>query len=530
VAVRIYSLAKDLGIDSKELVDLCARIGIQGKGSALASLENDEIAKIKNHLAEKSAPAPEVAKESPKPSREPVKDAPIRDLGRPGTAKREIGSIRRPPAVGEGVVGAVAQESEVLEVEISSGLDQEPSLEVDSRPESSTAPTDDQGDQESEGSDQEAADVESQGIRVGRVPAVAQELASEGAEAVESEESDSSNVAKGDSPAAMPAAARSRDSRVAEPSRDFTSMNVPGKVRVIGRTKPVDGAKPVGTGEGAKGVRKPREPVINLAKIPKSAAPTPVARAQEPATLKPLVKLTPEVLKGVQQQQKLDKQPGAQDKAGVGAAKTGTGAGRATAPSQTQHAGLTEFKQAAENKLNQKSRKPTTEVEEPARKKGLASLEASRAERSKLRLIAACHLACGVAFLSLQVAGAVLDLAPRGREQPGAKRLGARVGKPVLVSQKVAADGLNEIRGRLSGAQPWPHVGTHISPDAREVLVEQHLDGETVASGGTLGQFEGVVGHPAKNTTTPRHAGRAAGMCGQRRRQSAPTDQNPTRT
>jgi translation initiation factor IF-2 len=88
VAVRIYSLAKDLGIDSKELVDLCARIGIQGKGSALASLENDEIAKIKNHLAEKSAPAPEVAKESPKPSREPVKDAPIRDLGRPQASNR----------------------------------------------------------------------------------------------------------------------------------------------------------------------------------------------------------------------------------------------------------------------------------------------------------------------------------------------------------------------------------------------------------------------------------------------------------
>jgi translation initiation factor IF-2 len=387
VAVRIYSLAKDLGIDSKELVDLCARIGIQGKGSALASLENDEIAKIKSHLAEKSAPAPEAAKESPKPSREPVKDAPIRDLGRPVTAKREIGSIRRPAAVGEGVGGSVSQASEVVDTEVSSGVAQVPSLEVDSRAESSTAPTDDQGDQESEGSDQEVADVESQGIRVGRVPAVAQELASEGAEVVESEESDSSNVPKGDSPAAVPAAARSRDSRVAEPSRDFTSMNVPGKVRVIGRTKPVDGAKPVGTGEGAKGVRKPREPVINLAKIPKSAAPTPVARAQEPATLKPLVKLTPEVLKGVQQQQKLDKQPGAQEnKAGVGAAKSGTGAGRATAPSQTQHAGLTEFKQAAENKLNQKSRKPTADVEEPARKKGLASLEASRAERSKLRV------------------------------------------------------------------------------------------------------------------------------------------------
>ncbi len=40
--VRIYSLAKDLNLDSKELVDICNRIGIPGKGSALASLEDEE--------------------------------------------------------------------------------------------------------------------------------------------------------------------------------------------------------------------------------------------------------------------------------------------------------------------------------------------------------------------------------------------------------------------------------------------------------------------------------------------------------
>jgi len=57
VAVRIYSLAKDIGLDSKELVDLCTRLGILNKGSALASLDDDEITKIKKHLAEKAAPA-----------------------------------------------------------------------------------------------------------------------------------------------------------------------------------------------------------------------------------------------------------------------------------------------------------------------------------------------------------------------------------------------------------------------------------------------------------------------------------------
>ncbi len=40
--IRIYALAKDLQIDSKELVDICTKAGIPGKGSALASLNDDE--------------------------------------------------------------------------------------------------------------------------------------------------------------------------------------------------------------------------------------------------------------------------------------------------------------------------------------------------------------------------------------------------------------------------------------------------------------------------------------------------------
>ncbi len=48
--IRIYALAKDLGIDSKELVEVCNRAGIPGKGSALASLDDDEVAKVKSFL------------------------------------------------------------------------------------------------------------------------------------------------------------------------------------------------------------------------------------------------------------------------------------------------------------------------------------------------------------------------------------------------------------------------------------------------------------------------------------------------
>jgi translation initiation factor IF-2 len=50
VPIRIYALAKELGIDSKELVEVCTKAGIPSKGSALASLDDDEVVKVKAFL------------------------------------------------------------------------------------------------------------------------------------------------------------------------------------------------------------------------------------------------------------------------------------------------------------------------------------------------------------------------------------------------------------------------------------------------------------------------------------------------
>ncbi|RMF38147.1 MAG: translation initiation factor IF-2 [Planctomycetota bacterium] len=74
MAKRIYALAKELGMDSKELVSLCTKIGIQNKGSALASLDDDEVARIQKHIAEakQAASAPQAAGPSPRV------DAPVR--------------------------------------------------------------------------------------------------------------------------------------------------------------------------------------------------------------------------------------------------------------------------------------------------------------------------------------------------------------------------------------------------------------------------------------------------------------------
>ncbi len=80
--IRIYAFAKELGFDNKQLLDVCDKVNIKGKGSALASLDDDEVAKIKSFLAEgggtaTAEPEPEVMA----PMRpEPARDRKIVDL------------------------------------------------------------------------------------------------------------------------------------------------------------------------------------------------------------------------------------------------------------------------------------------------------------------------------------------------------------------------------------------------------------------------------------------------------------------
>jgi len=84
VPIRIYALAKELKLDSKELVDICTKAGISGKGSALASLEDAEVDKLKSYLAggdkkgdKKIAPAapPAGVKASPLAARRSISKA-----------------------------------------------------------------------------------------------------------------------------------------------------------------------------------------------------------------------------------------------------------------------------------------------------------------------------------------------------------------------------------------------------------------------------------------------------------------------
>ncbi|MBN1591175.1 MAG: translation initiation factor IF-2 [Pirellulales bacterium] len=88
--VRIYALAKQLNLDNKTLVDICTAVGVTGKGSALASLNDEEIEKIRSYLDSggKTAASSRSASERPRTRPPERMEAPSREnyLGPAGTS------------------------------------------------------------------------------------------------------------------------------------------------------------------------------------------------------------------------------------------------------------------------------------------------------------------------------------------------------------------------------------------------------------------------------------------------------------
>lgn len=58
MSIRIYALAKQLKKESKELVEICKKLGLDGKGSPLASLTDEETKLVVDHFEKTSDSAP----------------------------------------------------------------------------------------------------------------------------------------------------------------------------------------------------------------------------------------------------------------------------------------------------------------------------------------------------------------------------------------------------------------------------------------------------------------------------------------
>ncbi len=329
---RIYALAKELQIDSKELVDICTRIGILNKGSALASLEDDEVARISKYLAGGPAAAPEKPAAPAGPIRAPIVER---------SAPAEI-VIPAAPAPAPAAQTPVAQTPTASAPASSAPVEAPapatpvvPPAPVEQAPVAPVTP------------------ARSGSVSVGR-----------------------STPLRSDEPL--------------RPSRDDVASQGTSGARVRSLDARRTNSSTAPRADGSTGDKRPqqrREPVINLAKIPKgSQATAPAPKSNEPAPQRPEIRLTKEAISGHKQGMKapleaLEQQSAAAaQEASAARAKAKSGTSSSSTPAQGT-GGLSQFKAAAD-KAKGKHRTTDDDDDALARKKGVG-IAAARDERKR---------------------------------------------------------------------------------------------------------------------------------------------------
>ncbi|MGE0757635.1 MAG: translation initiation factor IF-2 [Pirellulaceae bacterium] len=260
MATRIYQLAKELKVDSKDLVEICTKAGITGKGSALASLEDAEVEKVKTFLSSL------VAKKAAVP--DPLRPIPPASLTAPPPP---VAPTPPPAPVPPAPQAPPPPAAPVAAPKAPAAVAPPPPPEA---PPPSPAPV------------APAAPIPSV-----PTPAMSAPPAPSPAtlsSATLSPATPSPSVA---SPASDESSTYTRG--------DYISPGSSGKIRVISsRGKTGGGEAKRADGEGdASRPKKRREPVINLARIPE--AKQPVARpSSEPAPQKPEIRLPKDAIVG----------------------------------------------------------------------------------------------------------------------------------------------------------------------------------------------------------------------------------------
>ncbi len=411
--VRIYALAKEFNLDSKDLVEVVKKAGITGKGSALASLDDDEAQRVRDHLAGSSAaPAPKSTKAVAKPTETRVAaPAAVRDTPIP-TGRRPI-AIQ----VGRGGSGKPATEkpasgksAEAKPAEEKSADTTRPTPKLAPAPPAKEAP-EPPGQKPSTSGASPGSSPPARGIGMAATskPSSASESGSGSASTKPASGTPASGTGaggtgaggtgaggtaaserggadKGDSEKggfASRIAGRMGGSGKVVPNRPAPPAHRPssaggtgrrdlsaGKVRSLDRPSSTGGgdSESKGSEAGKTGQQKRREPKIkiSLAQLPTAPQPAkPAAGSGETAAQKPDIKLSKDVIAGHKQGmkaplEKLQEDTTEQEK---GAQRRATG-------------GLSGF-------TGEKKRKPGQEEEEAPRKKGLAGMASARADRSR---------------------------------------------------------------------------------------------------------------------------------------------------
>ncbi|MCA9026043.1 MAG: translation initiation factor IF-2 [Planctomycetaceae bacterium] len=241
--VRIFALAKDLGLDSKELIQHCNDAGIAVKNSALASISPEERDLVLDHMKQLGS-AKSAAPESK------AVDAPVREQAGEG-----VGKVRQIQTLGP--LGRAIRRTK--------------------------------GEEEPE--PEEVAETTTEPVEVEAAPTSADDAETVTA-SVEEEDSKGDEESEITPPAPPPA---SGDGGAAKPisKEDYVSP-VGGGSTILREMKPVASVSDSGSKSSRKASRKSSLP--NIAPLPNFKPPTLAKGKAEPAAQKPDLPLTKEAL------------------------------------------------------------------------------------------------------------------------------------------------------------------------------------------------------------------------------------------
>ncbi|WP_164103062.1 translation initiation factor IF-2 [Candidatus Laterigemmans baculatus] len=385
--VRIYALAKELKVDSKDLAEICKKVGLTGKGSALASLDDDEVQRVKDHLAaaaqKKQASAVAVADTKPAPvapmAKKPASIVPSRSA-RPGDAVRRANTpiSLRSAALRGGASRSAESEAEAAETAAAEEKPKAPAADTAAetvKAGEAAPPKADAGTSAASAPAAEAAEP--------KAAAAEKQTESAKAEAAPSDAAkDAGGKSEGGESAAAPAAKKPSDAPQKPSMPDTSPASITrgplrggsftsgGKMRVLGRSGGGGGG---GSREGGGNKPKSRTPVINLAALPAAKQPTPSKPAAgEPAAQKPEIRLSKDVIAGHKQGMKAPLEALQQQEKEKAAPSSGKG-------------GLSSFTGGEKGRGRGAVVGREGRDEEEKGKKGLAGMASARAVRGKGR-------------------------------------------------------------------------------------------------------------------------------------------------
>ena len=395
--IRIYALAKELDIDSKELVEVCNKAGVTGKGSALASLTDDEVAKVKSHLNKSKAPKPSATASPLAPPMERPK-APMRTGKIPviksRTPQPEPPAPEPEPPQAEPAKPAPSQ-AEPPEVvtpkDVDAPVATAPPATPSPTPEPPQAPP-------SEPVQEPVAEQPPEAPQESRPPLSSRPPIDIRRGKKKTGERSSERPARKPkpSPASPPAAEKPSSPPPSKPQQhpnrvgftrdDYIAPggSIGGKPPVLGRPKNTGGdGEGKGEGRSDKGKAGKKAPGLRLANIPKSAdaAPKPVASGGK--TQKPIMTLSPDA---ISRAKKGDAAPlGQYAKSTEKKGKRGQGTGHGAAGGPTPASPMDLMPSEGKSSRRRGAGKHEREGDAEEGKKKLAGMASARAARQSSR-------------------------------------------------------------------------------------------------------------------------------------------------